>query len=272
LKAVPAALELGQRVQREKASGQVSLLESLEEPGEGSTRPRRLPEAEPWSDGHALAMEKDVLGLYVTGHPLARYEREIHLFATGSVADIAEMEDGEPVRLGGIITHIKTTTDRKGERMAFVTLEDFTGRVEVVVFSGCFARRQQEVHRDAAVIVEGKVSTREEEEPKILAADVVPLGQAYQRFVERVILMLSTAGLEESLLEEIRAVLGEHPGRVPVDIEMRTAEDEVVTISASGIRVEPSRELLERLGPLIGESNIGLKGAAQGGHAPDPGF
>lgn len=271
MKAAPAALDLGQRIQRERDSGQVSLLEVLDQ-SEAAAQPRKLPDAEPWTDGHALAREKDVLGLYVTGHPLARYERELGLFATACVSDLADMEDGEPVRLGGIITQVKTTTDRSGKVMAFVTVEDFTGRTELVVFSSCYGRRRDEVRRDAAVIVEGKLSTREDKEPKVLASDIVPLESAYAKFVERVVISLSTAGLEESVLEEIRCALLEHGGRIPVDFVMRTVAGEVVTVNASGIRVEPSRELVERLGAMVGEPNIELRGSVETGRTPDPGF
>jgi DNA polymerase-3 subunit alpha len=269
--AVPAALELGQRVQRERESGQTSLLGSLEEAA-GRAQPRRLPDAEPWPDGLALAREKEVLGLYVTGHPLARYERELRVFATATVAEIPEMEDEEPVRIGGIITNLKITTDRKGERMAFVTIEDFTGRVELVVFSSTYGRRREEIRRDAAVIVEGKVSTREDEVTKIVISDVVPLTQAYQRFVERVVVRFPAGGLEETTLAELRDLLLSHPGGCPVDLIVPTSEGGNVTVDAVGTRVQPSRGLIEALDELVGASNVELAGPAPGGRAPDPGF
>ena len=130
--AIGAALDLGQRTQRDRDSGQTSLMDVLDTDASSELRPRRLPEAKPWADGEALAREKEVLGMYISGHPLARYERELSTFATATTVDLVEMEDDEPVRLGGIITNVKTTTDRKGERMAFVTLEDFSGSVELV--------------------------------------------------------------------------------------------------------------------------------------------
>jgi DNA polymerase-3 subunit alpha len=272
MKAVSAALDFGQRLQEERASGQLSLMGALDETEGAQLRPRRLPDAKPWSDGETLAREKDVLGLYVSGHPLARYERELKVFATATINDLPEMEDGEPLRLGGIISQLKTTTDRKGERMAFVTIEDFTGRAELVVFSSIYAKRREEIHRDAAVIVEGKVSTREEEEPKVLVSDVVPLADAHQRFVERVIITITSAGLEEPPLEDLRELLLSHPGRCPVDLVVRPADGEAVTISASGLKVQTSRELLDDLEGMVGESNVKLQGAVVSGRPPSPGF
>jgi DNA polymerase-3 subunit alpha len=271
MKAVSAALDLGQRIQRERDSGQTSLLSVLDEQEGVDLRPRRMPEAEPWSDGLALAREKEVLGLYVTGHPLARYERELQLFATSSIGDLPELVDGEPVRLGGIIAHVKTTNDRKGERMAFVTLEDFTGRVELVVFSSTYAKRHDDVKRDLAVIVEGKVSTREDEESKVVVSEVVPLSGAYQRFVERVVVSLSAPGLEPEMVEGIKGILLEHPGRCPVEIEVHAA-DGVVTVGAGDIHVEPSRVLAERLEAAVGSANVRLVGSASGAPVPDPAF
>jgi len=270
--AVSAALDLGQRVQRERDSGQMSLLDGLAaSPGEEG-RPRRLPEAVPWPDGVALAKEKEVLGMYVSGHPLARYEKELSTFATGTVGDLVEMHDGEAVRLGGIITHVKTTNDRTGEAMAFATLEDFTGRAELVVFSSIYKNRAEMIRRDSAVIVDGKVSTREDEEPKVLVGDIVPLGSAHGRFVERMSISISSVGFEESMLEEIRDVLMAHEGRCPVDIVVKAAHGEDVTVSTGGLRVEPSRELLERLEDIVGESAVELMGSVAGVKVPEPGF
>jgi DNA polymerase-3 subunit alpha len=270
--AIGAALDIGQRAQRERDSGQTSLMEMLETDESQELRPRKLPDATPWHDGVALAKEKEVLGMYISGHPLARYERELSTFATATTLDLAEMEDDEPVRLGGIITHVKTTTDRKGEQMAFVTLEDFSGSVELVVFSSIYAKKNEVIRRDAAVIVDGKVSTREEEEPKVIAADVVSLGHAHGRFVERMTVSISSVGFEDSMLEELRDVLMSYGGRCPVDIVVKAASGEDVLISTGGIRVEPSRELVERLEEIVGEAGVELTGSVATARVPEPGF
>ena len=266
-----AAHDIGQRAQRERDSGQMSLLDGLAAE-ESSPRPRKLPEVAPWSDIESLAREKAVLGLYVSGHPLTRYERELATFATATISDLPELEDGEPVRIGGIVEDIKTTTDRKGERMAFVTVEDFTGRVELLVFAGCYAKKQHELARDATIIVEGRISTREEEEPKIIVENIVPLARAYQQFVEKIVISLSTPGLEEESLIELRALLERHPGRIPVTLSVKTAGGDVVTVETGGVRVEPSRRLAELLAELVGGSNVTFAGASAGVRVPEPAF
>jgi len=268
--AAPAAVELGQRMQRERDSGQTSLFGGGGE--DAVAQPRKLPEAVPWTDGEALAREKDVLGFYVTGHPLASYGRELRAFATASVEGISEMEHKELVRVGGIITEIKTTEDRKGKRMAFVTLEDFTGTIEAVVFSTCYAQYQGALRREAAVIVEGRVSMRREEMAKVIVDAVVPITQAMQRFVERVQIELSTAGLDDDLLENLKATLLRHPGRCPVELTLRSRDGEARTVRVGSIRIEPSPTLLNELEPLVGETAVHLVGAVQRDRVPEPAF
>jgi DNA polymerase-3 subunit alpha len=268
---IPAALELGQRLQRERDSGQTLLFGGGDDEA-ATVQPRKLPEAEPWSDSFSLSREKDVLGFYVTGHPLARYGRELDAFATASIEDLSEIDDGEEVRLGGIITQVKTTNDRKGQRMAFATIEDFTGSVEAIIFSGIYAKRQAEIRNEAAVIIDGKLSTREEQEPKIIVGEIVPLSSAMGRFVERIAIHLSTTGLEESLLHDVRAVLLRHPGRCRVDIVLETVDGRELKIEVGTIRVELSRELLNDLEPLVGQSSVELVGAAQRAGVPEPRF
>ncbi|MCD4691068.1 DNA polymerase III subunit alpha [bacterium] len=270
--AVPAAVELGQRMQRERESGQTSLFGGGDDETVAIVQPRKLPEAEPWPDSYALAKEKDVLGFYVTGHPLARYGRELKAFATASVAGLREMENKETVRIGGIITEVKTTNDRKGKRMAFVTLEDFTGTTEAVVFAGCYAEHHEALSREAAVIIDGRVSTRGDGDGKIIVNSVVPLSQAMQRFVERVSIELSTAGLDDELLENLKTAFLRHPGRCPVELVLRSANGEDRTVRVGSIRVEPSPALLDALEPLVGETAVHLKGAVNRAAVPEPAF
>ncbi len=269
--AIPAALELGQRLQRDRDSGQTLLFGGGDD-DDTQVQPRKLPEVEPWHDSFSLSREKDVLGFYVTGHPLARYGRELDAFATASIEELPEIDDGEEVRLGGIITGVKTTNDRKGQRMAFVTIEDFTGTVEAVVFSSIYAKRQAEIRSEAAVIIDGKVSTREEQEPKIIVGDLVPLSSAMGRFVERIAIHLTTVGLEESLLHDVRDVFLKHPGRCPIDIILETVDRRELTVEVGTTKVEPSHALLDALEPLVGQSSVELVGAARRVVVPEPRF
>jgi len=90
-----------------------------------------------------LAKEKSMLGFFVSGHPLDRYRDELLSFATSPIGDLKQAVDGREVTVGGILTAIKPMTDKKGNQMAFATLEDFSGHVELILFSDCFEKAKE---------------------------------------------------------------------------------------------------------------------------------
>ncbi|MCK4417933.1 MAG: DNA polymerase III subunit alpha, partial [Candidatus Latescibacteria bacterium] len=146
------ALEGAQTIQADRQRGQTSLFENL------SVQEKELPDIPPWSESQMLADEKKMLGFYVSGHPLEKYQQDLQAFATHRIGELSELEDGTAVVVGGIITKLKKTTDRKGKPMAFATLEDFSGATEVLVFSDSYEKFRSLVVTDQLVMAEGRVS------------------------------------------------------------------------------------------------------------------
>jgi DNA polymerase-3 subunit alpha len=154
----------GQAAQADRLKGQHSLFG-----GEIGVLPEPdLPDIPPWSEAKSMSREKEVLGFYVTGNPLDKYADEIVLFASSSTDQLEELPDGSEVSLGGIIQSVKTTLDKKGNLMAFLSLEDYGGTVEVICFSEPYARFRNILTVDSAVLLSGAISVREEERPKLI--------------------------------------------------------------------------------------------------------
>ena len=129
-----------------------------------------------------LKMEKDAAGVYMTGHPLDDYREKLKKL-TYTAAEITEPEeeaetadmDGVFVDLGGILTEVKEKATKKGDYMAFVTLEDMTGQIECLVFPRVFEKYRLLLNPDEAVVISGKISVREDEAPKLLAERITRL-------------------------------------------------------------------------------------------------
>ncbi|UCC44046.1 MAG: DNA polymerase III subunit alpha, partial [Candidatus Zixiibacteriota bacterium] len=141
-----------------------------------------LPAIEEWSSSGKLAHEKQMLGFYISGHPLDKYRDTIRSFATTTVAGIENCVDGQEVTVGGILAAVKTKTDKKGNLMAFATLEDFTGTLEVILFSRCYEQYADFIKVDKMVLLTGRVSTREGEAAKLIGAEVLPLEKLTERY------------------------------------------------------------------------------------------
>jgi DNA polymerase-3 subunit alpha len=160
--------------QRHQELGQASFFDLFEEPSGFGTADIPLPDVPDFSESQILAMEKELLGLYISGHPLASVAEAIRKVATMSVRDLSNAEDGAYATLAGVIIGRKQIITRTGQPMAFVQIEDLTGQVEVVVFPRTYQECADILARDAIVVVKGRVDVKEEG-IKILADSITEL-------------------------------------------------------------------------------------------------
>jgi DNA polymerase-3 subunit alpha len=173
LQEIDAALSAGQRAARERSGSQTGLfdlgsaLAPAAEPGA---------EVEEFSKAELLAMERDMLGLYLSGHPLASARDRLEARITTNIAQLGEMRDRSDVVIGGLVTALKRTTTKAGSAMAFLTLEDLTGGVEVIVFPKTYEQNHLNLRRDAILVVRGKLDVADQQ-VKVLADAVIPLDE-----------------------------------------------------------------------------------------------
>jgi DNA polymerase-3 subunit alpha len=258
---VEEALERAAEAQRDARAGQGSFFQLLEKAERPGRAPQGVPDIAEWPENQLLAMEKALLGFYVSGHPLAKYEREIRTFATADARKLPALRDGSTVKLGGIITKIRHTyTRRKNEKMAIATLEDLEGTVELLVYPRVYAKVGLQVQEEAAVFVTGRVDL-EEESPKVIVSDLVPLEQAQQKCASAIHISVYLSDIEHGKLEELKTILLSSPGSRPVFLDFVAPTGERVLLRAGRkFRVTPSRELVRGVEALLGESALRLAG------------
>ncbi|GHU83015.1 DNA-directed DNA polymerase [Clostridia bacterium] len=183
LQVYEGALDGAAQVRKRNVSGQMSLFGGLTEGGMADETAPVLPAVPERAQRELLAMEKEVTGVYITGHPLDEYREALEALdcSTGFIADIAEAEDhglaydGQRVRLGGILSDVRSKTTKANALMGFVVLEDLRGQVEGLVFPRVWERIGGKLRADSPVILSGRLSVREEEAPKLIVEDVEPL-------------------------------------------------------------------------------------------------
>ncbi len=250
---VEAMLEYGHRVSECSASHDLFAVD-------GSVADRvapPLPQIAEWSTGEKLAKEKGTLGFYVSGHPLDKYRDELNSFATFGAAELQSAADGREVTVGGIVAAVKSMVDKKGNLMAFVTIEDFTGSVELILFSDCYEKSREATQVDRMVLVTGRVSTREGEAPKIICSDVAPLEELTERFDCQLVIKVDV-DCSDKTLDKALAILKEFEGGTPVLLAARQNGSEVY-IRSRKYTVKPDFRLLDRLKELLGESGAYLR-------------
>ena len=178
---------------KERIEGQMSLFDMASGAGIQKVHEIPYPDMEEYDFRLLLAMEKDMLGLYVSGHPLSEFEEDIRNGVTLYSSDLATEEhgsengqgkfsDGAFARIAGLISDIKTITTKSNQLMAFVTVEDLTGQMEVIVFPSILEKYGELIKPELPVWIEGRLSVREDEQPKILVDTIKPLVKG-QRFI-----------------------------------------------------------------------------------------
>ncbi len=248
------AMEVGQRLQRERESGQESLFGSHEVVSVAGNGYGVLPEIGEWEERDLLAYEKEALGFYVSGHPLDRFSDVIKRLATCDSAGLSERTDREKVRLCGIISGIKELMTKKGDRMAFVTLEDLSGSVECVVFPEAYAAAMDLLKGEEPLLLSGDLDVGEEA-CKLLVSEVELLRDATQKQTRRVNIRLTTPGLDEMQLRQLKSIVQRYRGGCEVALHMIIPDrSETVIRLPAQLRMAASDEAMVEAEKLFGYS------------------
>jgi DNA polymerase-3 subunit alpha len=251
------AMNLGQKIQQERESAQVSLFGTAEiANGNGNGK---LPEIPEWDAKVLLGFEKEAIGFFITGHPLGRHIDDMKRFATSDCASLADLPDKSEVRICGIVAGLKESITKKGDRMGFVTLEDLSGSVEVIVFPETFAKAVEYLKSEEPLVVSGAVDIGEKS-IKIKAADIVPLSDMTERETKRVLFTLRTAGLGREQLVSLKGVIDRHRGNCRVCLRMELPEQCAVTINLPDSYTVAAREDLSlEVESLLGYNAVSFK-------------
>ena len=252
------ALEVGSSAHRDRQRGQLSFFGGAQG-STGLVEGFQIPEIPEWPESQLLAFERELLGFYVTTHPLSKYEKTLKNYATATTDTLAEFRDQEEVTLGGVVDALKEITTKKGDRMAFLTLQDLTGSCEIVAFPDLYKSNPTLMRKDATLFVRGRVNSRDDI-PKVIAEEVVPLDDVKKRFTRLISIDLQTAGLDPVLLQKLKEILGSHKGKVPVYINFREPGGKMAVINpGEDYRVDTTDELFQAIESLVGENAVKIR-------------
>ncbi|MGB8959335.1 MAG: DNA polymerase III subunit alpha [Candidatus Aminicenantales bacterium] len=248
-------IDFGHDVQKAHAARQNSLF------GSGAVEPPPIPqevlEMREWDESHVLSYEMDALGLYITGHPLARHKDRLRKLVSHLIVELdAERDFDKDVRLAGIIGALKPLKTKKDERMATFVLEDLTGKIEVVAFPDAFSKCGQYLREGQLVWIKGKYMG-EEDNRRISLSQAMPLAEAFEKQAKRVVVRIFLPGLEESTLAELKTILDGYEGRCPVVFELETPHSYRLTAQSAEVqKVTPSEELIAKIEAALGENSV----------------
>ena len=244
------ALDYGQRVQKERNDPQIGLFDSAH--SKRMINVPSMPNLQEWDPKQLLAFEKESLGFYITGHPLKEYEDVLDKFTNVNAITILEINDGVTVRIGGLVSSVKFIKTKKGETMAFVTIEDMHGSVEATVFSSVYRLVSDQLFEDNPVLIQGRVQ-KEEKSAKVIADTVIPIDKAEEVWTASIHFNLEVNRLERKKLLTLQNIFTRHPGSCRAFLHLHGAENtETIIALPDTIKLKAGRSLTREVNDFLG--------------------
>ncbi len=253
--AIDAAIQYAHGYQKEKNASQVSLFDMVPNGSESVLPEPKLPEIDRWSDSERWTREKEVLGMYLTGHPLLQYKTEIESFSNYDFTEALENLDKAEINLGGLIASIRKLYDRKNRQMAFVRLESLNGTIEVLIFSAVFEKYRELIKLDKPVFIRGKVSCRGGDDGKILADEICPLEGYMDKNSKKVHVRLSGTNIDDRQLHKLKELADQNSGDCHLILHLIDLKGNK-KIVRSKLKVSPRKKFISTLLKQLGEDNV----------------
>jgi DNA polymerase-3 subunit alpha len=242
---------------QDKRSGQCSMFDLLGD-DENASSDEELPDVRPWPESEMLAAEKELIGFFISGHPLARHEWVLDRFALTRMRDIHGLAAGTRTRVGGMVTEVRKLFTKKDQKpMATFRIEGLEGSINAIVFPNPYEQYGQLLEDDATLMFGGIMMDEEGGDLKFQVLEMYPLEQASALFCDRVSIHLPEMGVNEQVMEALRDVTAAYRGSTPLHICIEFVDGPKVFINADhDFRVRPCAELEHRIEHTIGEDLV----------------
>jgi DNA polymerase-3 subunit alpha len=246
-------------LKREEARGQFDLFGGLgdedDDSGNGATLAVAVPDLPEWDKHDLLARERDMLGLYVSDHPLFGLEHVLNASADCSIASLVADEsrqDGSFVTVAGLVTGLQRKMTKQGKQWAIATVEDLEGAVEVLFFPQTYEQFAHQLNTDTVVVVRGRLSRRDD--VPSLHAQELTLPDTTVGSDGPVVISMSEARLNAVIAQKLRDVLQDHQGMTEVHLRLTNPQKSLLMRLDDRLRVNPSPSLFGDLKELLGAS------------------
>jgi len=255
---VDAAMENAQKSQRDAAMGQHGLFgvfaEEVDAPAE-----KPLPNIPDWDEHQRLAAEKEILGFFITGHPLEKYRDKLLDFSALTTEDVCNMKSStgrDEVLVGGMLKGVRISKSKKGELYGQGGLEDMIGSLDVLCFSDSFKRLSERLKLEVPVLVKGSVRVEEGSNPKLLISDITPLEEAQPKLPRSLRIKIPLESASTGTIDALYSICAACKGEAKVLFDLERRGDFTAVMEAEGYNVLPDRAFINRVEELCGRGSV----------------
>jgi len=259
MQALDTAIDQAWKAQRDAESGQHGLFgvfadETAQDANDA------LPNVPDWDEHTRLAAEKEILGFFITGHPMEKYKEKLADLNALSTEDIAAMKKStgkdENITTAGLVSGLRVAKSRRGELWAQATLEDMWGKVELLVFPEAYRKLAEKVKLEVPVLIRGGVRIEEGANPKVTANEIIPLDEAKVPMPKALRIRIPLGMASDGTVDALHALCRERKGEARVLFDVERDGDFMVVMEAEGYNVMPDRSFLGRVEELCGRGSV----------------
>ncbi|PSH05615.1 MAG: DNA polymerase III subunit alpha [Acidobacteria bacterium] len=254
------AIERAQKTVRDREAGQHGLFGLFEEASPSASAAESLPNLPDWEESVRLANEKEILGFWISGHPLEKYQDKIEDLQALKTSDVLAMTRSTPknedVSVGGLITGVRIAKTRKGDLMAGLVIEDMHGRVEAAVFPEAYKRLHEKVKLEVPVLVKAAVRVEEDAAPKLFINEIIPLEEAKVKLPRSLRITIQLPDARPETVDALHGVFTRCPGDAKVLFDLVRPGEYVVVMEAEGYNVTADRAFKKSVQQLCGPDSI----------------
>jgi DNA polymerase-3 subunit alpha len=259
MQALDTAIDHAQKAQRDAESGQHGLFGVFaEETAQEATD--SLPNVPDWDEHIRLSAEKEILGFFITGHPMEKYKDKLADLNALSTQDICAMKRStakdENITTAGLICGLRVAKSRRGELWAQAALEDMSGKVELLVFPEAYRKLSEKMKLEVPVLIRGGVRIEEGANPKLTANEIIPLDEARVPLPRALRIRIPLGSATDGTVDALYSLFNERKGEAKVLFDVEREGDFMVVMEAQGYNVLPDRNFLGRVEELCGRGSV----------------
>jgi DNA polymerase III subunit alpha len=253
------AMEQAQKAQRDAESGQHGLFGVFHQE-DAQIDNQQLPNTPDWDEHVRLAAEKEILGFFISGHPLEKYKDKLEGLRALSTQDLGAMKNStgkdETIHTAGIITNRRVLKSKKGDFYAQANLEDMSGTVEMLVFPDAYRKLQEKIKWEIPVLIKGGVRIEEGANPKLTVSDIYSLEDVKVPLPRSLRIRIPVETAQEGTVDALHTLFKERPGQAKVLFDVERDGDFMVVMEAEGYNVLPDRSFIARVEELCGRGAV----------------
>ena len=255
---IDSAMEHAQKTQKDAALGQHGLFGVFQQ-DDATQAEKPLPNIPDWDEHQRLGHEKEILGFFITGHPLEKYREKLLDFNALSTTEVAELKSStgrDEVSIGGILKNIRVAKSKKGDLYAQGQLEDMNGSVEILCFADAYKRLADKLKLTVPVLAKGGVRVEDGSNSKLMIGDITPLEQAQPKLPQHLRIKISVEDVSPAMIDELHTLCLERRGAARVLFDLERKGDFTVVMEAEGYNVLPDRTFIHRVEELCGRGSV----------------